>query len=310
MPSVQEELAALRKSGTAKARAAKLKDASGLSTPEREEAATTGNIKQNRTATYSKEAKEALKDASKALDQDLDFQMQQIAKKKDDIAKKNEASQNLHEYKLSADGKPAPKPEAPQDDVPSLEPSEEIPKVEEIPDINDIPELEAQTGPVDPAQQLQSKMAGTPRIQNRAEKKARKFLQKLGMKQVPGILRATLKMGGRQGTFIIQTPDVFEKNGSYIVFGEARQGGGPGIDPNQDVQQQAAQAVTAAMPEPKVVEAGADEGVTVEELDETGVEAKDIGLVISQAGCSRAQAVKALKENDGDLVNAIMSITN
>jgi nascent polypeptide-associated complex subunit alpha len=43
--------------------------------------------------------------------------------------------------------------------------------------------------------------------------------------------------------------------------------------------------------------------------DEEGVEAKDIELVMSQAGCSRAKAVKALKENDMDLVNAIMSLT-
>jgi NACalpha-BTF3-like transcription factor len=43
--------------------------------------------------------------------------------------------------------------------------------------------------------------------------------------------------------------------------------------------------------------------------DEEGVEANDIELVMSQAGCSRAKAVKALKENDMDLVNAIMSLT-
>jgi nascent polypeptide-associated complex subunit alpha len=47
-----------------------------------------------------------------------------------------------------------------------------------------------------------------------------------------------------------------------------------------------------------------------EEVDETGVEPKDIDLVMSQAGCSRVKAVKALKENGGDLVNAIMSLTN
>jgi nascent polypeptide-associated complex subunit alpha len=45
-------------------------------------------------------------------------------------------------------------------------------------------------------------------------------------------------------------------------------------------------------------------------VDESGVAAKDIELVISQAGCTRAKAVKALKENDGDLVNAIMSLTS
>lgn len=39
-------------------------------------------------------------------------------------------------------------------------------------------------------------------------------------------------------------------------------------------------------------------------VDETGVDAKDIELVIQQVGCSRAKAVKALKENGGDLINA------
>ena len=35
---------------------------------------------------------------------------------------------------------------------------------------------------------------------------------------------------------------------------------------------------------------------------------KDIALVMSQAGCSRAAAIKALRDNDGDLVNSIMSL--
>jgi hypothetical protein len=42
------------------------------------------------------------------------------------------------------------------------------------------------------------------------------------------------------------------------------------------------------------------------EVDESGVESKDIELVMSQAGCSRAKAVAALKKNDNDIVNAIM----
>ena len=48
-----------------------------------------------------------------------------------------------------------------------------------------------------------------------------------------------------------------------------------------------------------------DEG----EVDETGVEANDIELVMSQASVSRAKAVKALKSNDNDVVNAIMELT-
>uniref|UniRef100_A0A8C3JSD0 Nascent polypeptide-associated complex subunit alpha-like UBA domain-containing protein n=1 Tax=Calidris pygmaea TaxID=425635 RepID=A0A8C3JSD0_9CHAR len=46
-----------------------------------------------------------------------------------------------------------------------------------------------------------------------------------------------------------------------------------------------------------------------EEVDETGVEVKDIELVMSQANVSRAKAVRALKNNSNDIVNAIMELT-
>ncbi|KAI9934017.1 GAL4 enhancer protein [Aspergillus wentii] len=46
-----------------------------------------------------------------------------------------------------------------------------------------------------------------------------------------------------------------------------------------------------------------------EEVDETGLEAKDIDLVVAQANVSRKKAVKALKENDNDIVNSIMALS-
>ncbi|KZV41652.1 nascent polypeptide-associated complex subunit alpha-like protein 2 [Dorcoceras hygrometricum] len=46
-----------------------------------------------------------------------------------------------------------------------------------------------------------------------------------------------------------------------------------------------------------------------EEVDETGVEARVIDLVMTQAGVSRAKAVKALKTHDGEIVSAIMELT-
>lgn len=42
------------------------------------------------------------------------------------------------------------------------------------------------------------------------------------------------------------------------------------------------------------------------QADESGVEDKDIELVMQQANVSRAKAVKALKNNNNDIVNAIM----
>ena len=46
-----------------------------------------------------------------------------------------------------------------------------------------------------------------------------------------------------------------------------------------------------------------------EEVDESGLEAKDIELVMGQANVSRKKAVKALKENNNDIVNSIMALT-
>lgn len=41
-------------------------------------------------------------------------------------------------------------------------------------------------------------------------------------------------------------------------------------------------------------------------LDEEGLEQRDIELVMAQANVSRAKAVRALRHNKNDIVNAIM----
>jgi nascent polypeptide-associated complex subunit alpha len=146
--------------------------------------------------------------------------------------------------------------------------------------------------------------------QNRNEKKSRKAMQKLGMRPVPGVLRVTVKKS-KNVLFVINKPDVFKSPtaDTYVVFGEAK---------SEDLSSasQAAAAKQFRQPQPELAAAAAAAPAVPasaeepeEEVDESGVEAKDIELVMSQAGCSRAKAVKALKENDGDLVNSIMSLT-
>lgn len=44
-------------------------------------------------------------------------------------------------------------------------------------------------------------------------------------------------------------------------------------------------------------------------MDDSGMEAKDIELVMAQASVSRKKAVKALQESQNDIVNAIMSLS-
>lgn len=184
---------------------------------------------------------------------------------------------------------------------------------------DDVPELEdvAEGGTEGAAGGEETKQ------QNRSEKKSRKMMQKLGMKPVPGVLRVTVKKS-KNVLFVITKPDVFRSPGAtgadntYVVFGEAKSEDTNATNQAQAAKQfrqptsmSAAQVAAAAEQMQRVSEVLPESAESVEEIfvDETGLEAKDIELVMSQAGCSRAKAVKALQENDGDLVNSIMSLT-
>jgi nascent polypeptide-associated complex subunit alpha len=45
------------------------------------------------------------------------------------------------------------------------------------------------------------------------------------------------------------------------------------------------------------------------DLDATGVEEKDIKLIMDQASVSRAKAIAGLKKNGNDIVNTIMELS-
>uniref|UniRef100_A0A7N0TC73 NAC-A/B domain-containing protein n=1 Tax=Kalanchoe fedtschenkoi TaxID=63787 RepID=A0A7N0TC73_KALFE len=143
--------------------------------------------------------------------------------------------------------------------------------------------------------------------QSRSEKKSRKAMLKLGMKPVTGVSRVTIKRT-KNVLFFISKPDVFKSPNSetYIIFGEAKI-----EDLSSQLQTQAAQQfrmpdLGSVMAKP---DASAATGEAPEEIDETGVEPRDVELVMTQAGVSKAKAVKALKNHDGDIVSAIMELT-
>ncbi|XP_043285058.1 nascent polypeptide-associated complex subunit alpha [Venturia canescens] len=147
--------------------------------------------------------------------------------------------------------------------------------------------------------------------QSRSEKKARKLMSKLGLKLVQGVNRVTIRKS-KNILFVINKPDVLKNPASdtYIVFGEAK---------IEDLSQQAQVAAAEQFKEPPVIpatEAGGSTTVVApiqeeseEEVDETGVEEKDVELVMCQANVSRGKAIKALKNNENDIVNAIMELT-
>uniref|UniRef100_A0A8C6MJP9 Uncharacterized LOC107379656 n=1 Tax=Nothobranchius furzeri TaxID=105023 RepID=A0A8C6MJP9_NOTFU len=148
--------------------------------------------------------------------------------------------------------------------------------------------------------------------QSRSEKKARKAMSKLGLKPVHGVTRITIRKS-KSILFVISRPDVFKSPVSdiYIVFGEAKI-----EDLSQQAHKEAAEKFKVPVsssplappvpPSLTIKEESEEEEEEEEEEDNGGLEQRDIELVMAQANVSRAKAVRALKHNKNDIVNAIM----
>ncbi|EOD45016.1 nascent polypeptide-associated complex subunit alpha [Neofusicoccum parvum] len=199
------------------------------------------------------------------------------------------------------------------------------PRVEELPDepekkVAEVADDESSSESGDEGAGDASIPAGAQvTVHSRNEKKARKAIAKLGLKHIEGITRVTLRRP-KNILFVINNPDVYKSPNSntWIIFGEAKI-----EDLNAAAQASAAQQLAQAeaagdheghdhgkgkepATEEKKEEEEEDDG---EEVDESGLEAKDIELVMQQASVSRKKAVKALKENDNDIVNSIMALS-
>ncbi|VAH84855.1 unnamed protein product [Triticum turgidum subsp. durum] len=128
---------------------------------------------------------------------------------------------------------------------------------------------------------------------SRSEKKCRKAMERLGMKAITGVSRVTIKQS-KTATFVLSKPDVFKSSHSetYVMFGVVKM-----EDMDAKLLTEAAGQFKAPGPgsviskgEPSVAAAQDDE-----EVDETGVDNKDVEVVMVQASVSRSRAVKALK---------------
>jgi len=154
--------------------------------------------------------------------------------------------------------------------------------------------------------------AGDAGKQSRAQKKVMKAMAKLNLKKVPGIMKVVLRNGKKgMGTFSIPGGEVYKVPGSdtYIVFGEAQTD-----DFVSRAQMKAAEKFkipdqSAPAPLAKIEDEDEELDVDDSNIETEGVEDKDIELVMQQAGVTKAKAVKALKSNGNDIVNAIMELT-
>lgn len=151
----------------------------------------------------------------------------------------------------------------------------------------------------------------------RGEKKARKAILKLGMKLVPGVVRVTMKKS-KNIMFVVSKPDVYKSPNAdaYVVFGEAKVEDLAAKQAQLNAEQAAQRASQPNMQQhnmtfdrKQATPTNAAAGGVEEAVDETGIDQKDIQLVMDQAHCTRGQAVEALRKNNNDLVNAIMELT-
>ena len=146
---------------------------------------------------------------------------------------------------------------------------------------------------------------------NRGEKKCRKALLKLGMKQLTGITRVSLRK--RDGLiFVINDPEVLKSGTnetSYAIFGELKL-----EDPNSRLAQtevknfaKEAPTATAVAAETKEEDKKTEDDTVP--LNEEGLTPNHIDMVMQHANCTRNAAIRALRDANDDMVAAVMKLT-
>lgn len=183
------------------------------------------------------------------------------------------------------------------------------PKIQEVAsdedsDDDEAPQLNKETGEV------------TADGKNRAEKKNRKHLLKLGFKPVSGFQRITVKKS-KHVLFVIAKPEVFKSpfGDSYVCFGEAKVEDMSGMGSANALAQAAAQMAkdganpaNAAAKMPGIAEGDEEKTEsTAGGADAAEPEEKDVELVMTQANVKKDAAVAMLKKHKNDVVEAIMA---
>ncbi|KAL0205265.1 hypothetical protein P9112_000572 [Eukaryota sp. TZLM1-RC] len=147
------------------------------------------------------------------------------------------------------------------------------------------------------------------RQQNRNEKKCRKALSKLNLRPVSEMSRVVMKHG-KDYLLVFENCDVFKypDSDTYVIFGAPQV---QDLNAQRRLQTAEQYKKPEAAPEEEdkekkpVEETGPEEEVDVGDLDPA-----DVQTVMDQTQKSKAECVAALKEHNGDLVDAIMALSS
>ena len=142
----------------------------------------------------------------------------------------------------------------------------------------------------------------------KSEKKVRKALGKLGMTKMEGVNRVTIRQKDNY-ILIVKDPEVYsspQTENTFIIFGELT---------FEDADKKLARdEIDKIKAEGEKLKPEVSQTAKVEVIDENepvseeGIDPTLIETVMAEAKCSRQRAVKALKQTDGDIVNAILQL--
>ncbi|CAM41552.1 nascent polypeptide associated complex subunit-like protein, copy 1 [Leishmania braziliensis MHOM/BR/75/M2904] len=141
-------------------------------------------------------------------------------------------------------------------------------------------------------------------------KRYAKAMVKMGLKPELNIMKVNIRKVGSLSFAMVQ-PEVYRFPGTntFVIFGEAQ------LEDTSALAQEA--AARAAVSGAAAASSDATTSVSAAEEDDDDdddvgagdLDEKEINVVMSQANVSRKKAIKALKNNNGDIVNTIMELT-
>ena len=141
-------------------------------------------------------------------------------------------------------------------------------------------------------------------------KRYAKAMAKMGLKPEANIVRVMIRKD-KGISFAISKPEVYRFPGTntFVIFGETQL-----EDTGSDAQKAAARTVAGAAAPTPAAEAAPSAAAPAaggddDNEDATGLQEKEINVVMAQASVTRGKAIRALRNNNGDIVNAIMELT-
>ena len=150
--------------------------------------------------------------------------------------------------------------------------------------------------------------------QNKGERKVRKAITKLGMVQIPGVNRVTVRQKDNY-IFVVKDPEVFRGNqneNTYIIFGELTF-----EEPDKGIGKETLTKLKETTEGDKIKqEESKEEKKNVEIIEdvneiisEEGIDVESISMLTDQfKDVSRNKILRVLKKNNNDVVQSILDL--